>query len=172
MVYERSLQRERAQGGVQGGGRWVEALLDNIRSAWNVGSMFRTADGVGIRKLHLCGYTSLPDNPKVVKTSLGAEAHVLWEYTPDGVAAARALKGQGCLLWALEDEPRSIPLWDAPEVDIHQRVVLVVGNEVCGIDEGILEVCDLSLHIPMRGVKKSYNAAVAFGIAAYQLCYT
>jgi tRNA G18 (ribose-2'-O)-methylase SpoU len=171
-IYEKRLQREIQRDRAELSHRRVEALLDNIRSAWNVGSMFRTADGAGVLRMHLCGFTSLPDHPRVIKTALGAQENIPWIYTPDGVDAARALKADGCRLWALEDSPGSISLFDAPHTAEGQTIVLVVGNEVSGVDEGILELCDLSLYIPMGGIKKSYNAAVAFGIAAVHLCYT
>ncbi len=147
----------------------LEALLDNLRSAWNVGSMFRTADGVGLRHLYLCGITPTPDNPKVAKTALGAEEVVPWSYTPNGVELALSLKGRGYQLWALENRPGAQPLSSALPLPAETPLVLVVGNEVCGVDDGILELCDRTIMIPMRGVKRSYNAAVAFGIAAWFL---
>lgn len=149
----------------------LEVLLDNIRSAWNVGSMFRTADGLGIRALHLCGVTPTPDNTKVTKTSLGAEQSVAWCHYNDGVQAALTLRERGLHLWALERDSRaesllelSFPLPDEP-------LLLVVGNEVAGVDPGILELCERLVYIPMLGVKRSFNAAVAFGIAATYLLF-
>ncbi len=145
----------------------LEALLDNIRSAGNVGSMFRTADGAGLRRLHLCGITSTPGNPSIAKTSLGAHERLPWCWHADGVAAAHTLLEEGFRLWALEDAPGAESLFEAQtEVD-SRPLVLVVGNEVCGVDPGILELCERVLYIPMHGVKRSLNAAVAFGIAAY-----
>src|SRR4030065_943773 len=91
--------------------RQVEALLDNIRSAWNVGSIFRTADGTGIHKLYLCGISPTPENPKVNKTALGAEANILWEKSSNGVKTAKFLKSHGAVLWALEDLPVAAPLF-------------------------------------------------------------
>jgi 23S rRNA (guanosine2251-2'-O)-methyltransferase len=149
----------------------LEALLDNIRSAWNVGSIFRTANGLGIHRLHLCGITATPQNPKVTKTALGAEKVVDWDYFPDGTAAAAALVQKGLRLWALEHTLHSLPLSAAVAGLPGAPLVLIVGNETCGVDPGILQYCEQVVSIPMQGVKRSLNAAVAFGIAAHFLRY-
>lgn len=147
----------------------LEALLDNIRSAWNVGAMFRSADGAGFTRLHLCGITPTPEIPAVGKTALGAELSLPWTWAADGVAAAQALLEQGCCLWALEQDPRAVSIY-ASKPDLPSgKLVLVVGNEVCGVDPGILELSQRVVHIPMLGAKRSLNAAVAFGIAAFAL---
>jgi tRNA G18 (ribose-2'-O)-methylase SpoU len=149
----------------------LQALLDNIRSIYNVGNMLRTADGVGMRHVHLCGITPTPNNPKVAKTALGAEATVAWTSHSDGVAAAVSLGRRGCRLWALEGGPRAESLFQQG-ANLHgPPIVLVVGNEVCGIDPGILERCERVVCLPMHGVKTTLNVAVAFGIAAYVLRY-
>ncbi len=147
----------------------IEAMLDNIRSAWNVGSMFRTADGVGIRYMHLCGLTPTPDNPKVTKTSLGAEVSVPWLSYRDGVRTAGELKGKGMRLWALEHNPGAESMLELQDISADTSIVLVVGNEIAGVDPGILELCERVMYLPMIGLKRSYNAAVAFGIAAHYL---
>lgn len=149
----------------------LEVLLDNIRSAWNVGSMLRTADGCGVQKVHLCGVSSRPDNPKVWKTSLGAENSLPWEFHPDGVKAARALRDQGLRLWALEGGPRAESLFRTPPPNAGEAVVLVAGNELSGVDPGILALCERVVCLPMQGIKGSLNVAVAFGIATYYLRY-
>ncbi len=146
----------------------ISALLDNIRSAWNVGSIFRTADGFGLEHLHLCGITPTPETDALKKTSLSAEAAVKWTYHKNAVLAAQQLKTAGCKLIALEEGDRAIPLYDIHLGD--EETVLVVGNEVTGVDPQLLEVCDRILYIPMRGRKKSLNVAVAFAIAIGQLC--
>lgn len=145
----------------------LDVLLDNIRSAWNVGSMLRTSDGAGVHKVHLCGVTALPDNPKVAKTSLGAEKSLPWSFCANGVAAARALKDEGMRLWALEGGPRSSSLFDSVDDIPGFPIVLVVGNELSGVDPGILDLCERVVCLPMQGVKGSLNVAVAFGIAVY-----
>lgn len=150
-------------------GPQVEALLDNIRSIYNVGNMLRTADGVGIRHMHLCGITPTPANPKLAKTALGAECSVDWTHHKDGLAAAISLKQRGLSLWALEGGPRSQSLFE-PFGDLHgSPIVLVVGSEVSGVDPGILEQCDRVLCLPMQGIKTTLNVAVAFGVAVYFL---
>jgi tRNA G18 (ribose-2'-O)-methylase SpoU len=144
-------------------------MLDNIRSAWNVGAMFRSADGAGFSRLHLCGFTPTPEIPAVGKTALGAELSLPWTWAPDGVALAQTLLEQGCQLWALEQESRSVSIYASKPELPGGRLVLVVGNEVCGVDPGILALCQRVVHIPMHGGKRSLNAAVAFGIATYAL---
>jgi tRNA G18 (ribose-2'-O)-methylase SpoU len=156
--------------------RPVEVLLDNIRSTHNVGSILRTADGAGIRHVHLAGITPHGDNPKVAKTALGAENHVSWRYHRNGVDAILALQAQGKEIWALELTPAAVPLAQAvdawptqPATGELLPVVLVVGNEVTGIDPAIVDLADRVVAIPMHGSKRSLNVAVAFGVAAYFL---
>jgi 23S rRNA (guanosine2251-2'-O)-methyltransferase len=149
----------------------VEGLLDNIRSSWNVGSIFRTSDGVGIQKLYLCGITATPDNAKVGKTALGAEKSVTWEKCNNGVETARSLQSKGKALWVLEDLPGAQPLFSLEHFSTISEIILIVGNEINGVDPGIVELCNKIISIPMRGRKQSYNVAVAFGIAASFLLY-
>jgi tRNA G18 (ribose-2'-O)-methylase SpoU len=150
-------------------GAEVEALLDNIRSVFNVGNMLRTADGAGIRHMHLCGITPTPHNRKLAKTGLGAERFVPWTHHRNGLAAAVSLKKQGLRLWGLEGGSRSESLFSLG-VDLQgPPIVLVVGSEISGVDPSILEHCDRVLCLPMQGVKNTLNVAVAFGIAAYYL---
>jgi len=158
----------------------LEVLLDNIRSAWNVGSIFRTADGLGINKLHLCGITPTPENEALTKTSLGAEKTVTWEYTRNAVERAKRSKVDGYWLIALEQDERAIALGhssikeNATSLISAQiaKIVLIVGNEVTGVDTALLDICDQIIYIPMKGTKSSFNVEVAFGIAAYQLLYS
>jgi 23S rRNA (guanosine2251-2'-O)-methyltransferase len=149
----------------------LEALLDNIRSAWNVGSMFRTADGTGIQCLYLCGITPTPAHPQVVRTALGAETSIPWQYASNAVELAQSLISNGYRLWALEDTPDSVDLYDLDYEADPRPVLLAVGNEIAGIDPGLLELCERRVSIPMIGRKRSYNVAVAFGIAASYLRY-
>lgn len=153
----------------------VEALLDNVRSLRNVGSMFRTADGAGVTHLHLGGFTPTPAHPKLAKTSLGAERSVAWSHHPDPARAAEALADAGNRLWAIEGGPRARDLFDLvadPELGLGPRsapVVLVFGHEVSGVDPRIVACCEQVARIPMAGVKGSLNVSVAFGIAVYLL---
>ncbi|GAB4532643.1 MAG: hypothetical protein Fur0018_21400 [Anaerolineales bacterium] len=150
----------------------LEALLDNLRSAWNVGSIFRIADGAGVKRLHLCGTTPPGDHPRIPKTALGAEHTIGWRYHLNGLYAARALLEEGYRLWALETTVGAESLFDLLPVNTPERLALVLGNERTGIDPDILALCDRHLYLPMLGIKESLNVAVAFGIAAYALLHT
>lgn len=148
----------------------IEVLLDNIRSIYNVGAFFRTSDAAGISHIHLCGMTPTPDNSRLAKTALGSQEAIPWTHYLNGLNAAESLKDKGMHIWALEGGPGSVPLQHALKEDIPMGpMVLVVGNEISGVDPGILELCDRIIHIPMSGIKTSLNAAVAFGIAVYAL---
>ena len=144
------------------------ALLDNIRSAGNVGSIFRTADGLGMEKLYLCGITPTPESEAVRKTSLKAEETLAWEYTPNGLETAKKLKGEGCTLIALEQDERAIPVTQS-QIPASRFPVLVIGNEITGLDPELLDLCDHIVDIPMQGESRSFNVGVAFAIAAYVL---
>ena len=146
------------------------AILDNIRSAQNVGVIFRTADGAGLQKLWLCGITPNPgDNTQIAKTALGAEQTVPWEHAPSTVALVEALKAQGVCILALENTSQAISLFDSALPAGSQPTALVVGNEPAGVDPAVLPLADAVLSLPMAGSKGSLNVAVAFGIAVYFL---
>ena len=149
----------------------LDAFLDNIRSTFNVGSIFRTADGAGFRNIHLCGITPTPDNPKIGKTALGAENILPWTYHRNSLQAARKLKEEGAVLWALEYSPDSVSLYQAIDAIPSAPLVLIVGNERTGVDPDLLALCDRVVWIPMQGLKESLNVAVAFSIAAYAVRY-
>jgi tRNA G18 (ribose-2'-O)-methylase SpoU len=149
----------------------VEALLDNVRSIHNVGSMFRTADGVGLAHLHLCGMTATPAHAKLSKAALGAQEKVPWSYSANGLDTAVSLKEQGCRLWAIEASENAQPFFAAEREPPNSRVIVVVGNEIAGVDPGILEISDRVFSLPMYGFKRSLNVAVAFGIVMYHLRY-
>ncbi len=149
----------------------MHAFLDNVRSLYNVGSIFRTAEAVGISQIHLCGMTPTPDNPRLAKTAIGAEKMIPWHYHKNGVAAAKELQDQGFGLWAIEGGEEARPLFETEAPQDNQRIVLVIGNELAGVDPGILAICERVLSIPMGGRKESLNVTVAFGIAAYYLRY-
>jgi 23S rRNA (guanosine2251-2'-O)-methyltransferase len=146
-----------------------EALLDNIRSIYNVGTIFRTAEGAGFRHLYLCGITPTPDHPKLTKTALGAESCLTWTYAPNALDVARRLKAEGYELWALEYTRNAISLFDPRLEPPSRSVILIFGNEVVGVDPALLALCDRVIWIPMGGQKESLNVAVAFGIAAFTL---
>jgi 23S rRNA (guanosine2251-2'-O)-methyltransferase len=151
-------------------GKMIAVLLDNIRSAWNVGSILRSADGFGFSHAYLCGITPTPDNEAVTKTSLGAEDSVSWSYHKDAVELVKRLKAEGWKAYGLEEDARAISIAGASTtLRSAQRELLMVGHEVTGIDPELLDLCDQIFYIPMRGEKKSFNVAIAFGVAAYTL---
>ena len=148
----------------------MAVLLDNIRSAWNVGSILRSADGFGFMQAFLCGITPTADNAAVMKTSLGAEDTVPWSYHRDALKLVQGLRGQGWKIYGLEEDRRAVDIHHAlKDTAEEQRGVLILGNEVTGIDPDLLDLCDQIYSIPMRGRKRSFNVAIAFGIAAYAL---
>jgi tRNA G18 (ribose-2'-O)-methylase SpoU len=133
--------------------------------------MFRTADGTGIQQLYLCGITPTPAHPQVVRTSLGAEQSVHWKYESNALTLAKSLVSLGYLIWVLEDTPTAESLYQIEYQITNQPILLVVGNEICGVDPGLLALAERVISIPMVGQKRSYNVAVAFGISASFLQY-
>ncbi len=150
----------------------LELILHNIRSNHNVGSIFRTADGAGISKLWLTGYTPAPldqfkrVNNEIAKTALGAEQSLTWEKRENILELITDLKKQGYKIWALEQNEKSV---DYREVKLVGKTALIVGNEVGGVEREILNLCDQITEIPMRGSKESLNVAVATGIVVFKL---
>lgn len=149
--------------------RRVEVLLDNLRSVYNVGSVFRTSDGAGISRLYLGGYTSTPDHPKLKKTGLGSEVSVPWEHIRNGLDLVNHKKFEGFQIWSLERNPEAVSLFSPGLKFMDVPILLVIGNEKVGVDPEILKVSDRIVSIPMAGQKRSLNVATAFGIAAYAL---
>jgi 23S rRNA (guanosine2251-2'-O)-methyltransferase len=148
----------------------LRAVLDNVRSALNVGSIFRSAEGYGFRHLYLCGITPTPAAPELRKTALGAEGLVKWSTHANAVQLISSLKGDGYCIWALEHTQASRALESVLATATQgEKRVLVVGNERAGVDPGILRLADQVVHLAMRGHKGSFNVAVAFAIAADEL---
>lgn len=143
----------------------VYALLDDIRSLYNVGSIFRTADGARIARLFLCGFTPRPPRKEIEKTALGATATVPWEYRRDPLDAISEMKRNGIRICLVEQTDASVPCDALTAADL--PLCLVIGNEVRGVRGEIVAAADLAVEIPMYGMKQSLNAAVAFGIAAF-----
>ncbi|MFZ2189287.1 MAG: RNA methyltransferase [Candidatus Magasanikiibacteriota bacterium] len=145
-------------------------ILPDIRSCHNVGAMFRTADAFGIDKLYLVGYTACPPKPQIDKVSLGAETWMPWEYRKDLKRLLISLKKKGVLILGLEKTAVSDQLSVISKKLLKDHdVALIVGNEVDGISEEILKMCDLVVHIPMYGKKESLNVSIAAGIAMYEI---
>ncbi len=143
------------------------AMLDNIRSLYNVGSMFRTSDGALISKLYLTGYTPRPPRREIDKTALGSTETVPWEYFEEPLDAVEEVKKKGMRLCVLEHTTRSVPYFALTRRDF--PICLVVGNEITGISHDIIARADAAIEIPMFGMKQSLNAAVAYGIALFEL---
>ncbi len=144
----------------------VTLLLDDIRSLYNVGSIFRTADGAGISKILLCGYTPRPPRKEIEKTALGATATVPWDFYKNPLDAIAKLKTEGVRICVLERTDESRPHTSLTSDDF--PVCIVAGNEITGVSERIIGKADVALEIPMRGFKQSLNVAVAVGVALYE----
>lgn len=142
-------------------------ILDSIRSLYNVGSMFRTADGFGVEKIWLCGYTGTPEQPKVQKVALGAEKVVAWEKAASAWRVIERLKRDGYQVVGLEIAPEAVDIGRFRPRG--KKFAMVVGNEVRGLTPALRRRLDAVVRIPMRGVKGSFNVAVACGIALYAL---
>lgn len=148
----------------------VEGFLDNVRSAYNVGAIFRTADGAGVRHLHLAGITPTPFHPKVRKTALGSEKAIPWTHHRNGLDAVEEMIERRYKILGLENTPDADILFDSFKLNVAEEpVLLIVGNENSGIDPGILKLCHQVVALPMVGSKASLNVEVTFGVAAYYL---
>jgi 23S rRNA (guanosine2251-2'-O)-methyltransferase len=146
----------------------IYVVLDDVRSMHNVGSGFRTGDAFHIKGLALCGYTPRPPHRDIHKTALGATETVPWTYYEEVTEAIRVLKAEGYKIFAVEQVHNSIPLQDA-SFTAEEPVALVFGNEVSGVSDAALALCDGSLEIPQWGTKHSLNISVALGIALWEL---
>lgn len=149
-------------------------VLDTIRSAHNVGSIFRTADAIGVSHIYLCGTTPCPrdrfDRPRkdIAKVALGAEKTIAWTYCATTESALTMLKKEGFVLYALEQSESAIDYKKVAPKNT-EKWALVLGNEVGGITQEVLQLCDTVIEIPMRGEKESLNVSVAAGIALARL---
>ena len=144
----------------------VHIILDNLRSAFNVGSIIRTADCARIEQIHFCGYTAHPPNPKLQKTALGTIDYVPWRSHSSALDAVQEMKQNSIPVFALETTNRSVSLWN---FTFPRSCALVVGNEALGVNVETLKSADAILEIPMIGFKNSINVAVALGIALYEI---
>lgn len=139
-------------------------VLNNIRSLYNVGSIFRTSDGAGVGKVWICGITGHPPNNQIAKTALDAQDHVPWEYRDDIHSLLKELKTEGYQIVMLEQTESSCSYEDfKPQA----TVCLIIGNEIDGVSRDVSSYCDAAIEIEMAGIKNSLNVAVAFGIIAY-----
>lgn len=146
----------------------IYIIVDNIRSLFNVGSIFRTSDGVMAEKIYLCGMTGIPPRREIEKTSLGASEVVPWEYREKAVDVVKELKEKGVEIVALE---LTDPGHHYAETDFSFPLALVIGHEIDGVTDDVMKYVDKAISIPMLGRANSLNVATAFGIAVYQMMY-
>ena len=142
-------------------------VLDHVRSLHNVGSVFRTSDAFALEAVYLCGITATPPNPEIHKTALGAEDTVAWKYYKETTDAVRDLKAQGYHVCALEQVEHSTML---DELDLTPgKYAVILGNEVKGVQQEVVDLCDMSIEIPQYGTKHSLNVSVSAGIILWEM---
>jgi len=145
----------------------IVVVMDNVRSMHNVGSVFRTCDAFRISKLFLCGITPTPPQREIHKTALGAEESVTWEYYKESAELVRKLKAENYCIISLEQTENSVLL---PNFSLPTNpIALILGHEVEGVAQEIIQISDICLEIPQFGTKHSLNVSVAAGVALYQL---
>ena len=143
----------------------ISILVENVRSVHNVGSIFRSADGFGAKKIYLTGYTAYPPRKDLHKTALGAENAVPWEYINNPTIAAETIKKEGIPLVLIEHTHNSRSIY---ELDFQFPICFMVGNEVNGVSEELSRLADIHVELPMRGIKQSLNVSVAVGVVGYE----
>lgn len=143
-------------------------VLDNIRSQSNVGSVFRSADAFLAEAVYLCGITSTPPQRDIQKTALGATESVLWKYFPETIHAVSELKTAGYTILGIEQAEGSVKLGEY-DTDPSKKYALIFGNEINGVDQQVLDLCDMVIEIPQFGTKHSFNIAVSAGIVLWEL---
>lgn len=143
-------------------------VLDNIRSCNNIGSVFRTSDALLIEKIYLCGITATPPNKEIHKTALDAEKSVDWEYFGKTEEAIKKLKQEGFKIFAVEQVENSIPLPDF-QPGKNEKLALVFGNEVKGVQQKVVNLCNGAIEIPQYGTKHSFNVSVSAGIVLWDI---
>lgn len=147
----------------------LTVILDDVRSLYNVGSVFRTSDAFRVERIILCGITATPKNclVEIHKTALGAEESVEWTYSKDCVSVVKELNDQGYITVAVEQVEDSVKLDDLI-VDKTKRYALVLGNEVKGVNQAVVDLCNFSLEIPQYGTKHSLNVSVSAGLVIWE----
>ncbi|MBO5832005.1 MAG: TrmH family RNA methyltransferase [Alistipes sp.] len=146
----------------------VVAVLDNVRSAQNVGSFFRTADAFGIEHIALCGISSTPPNREIHKTALGAELSVAWSYYPTTLECVEKLRSEGYRILAVEQIENSTML-NTFRAEEGVKYALIFGNEVEGVDQAVVDVVDGAIEIPQVGIKHSLNVSVSAGVLMWEM---
>lgn len=143
-------------------------ILDDIRSLHNIGSVFRTSDAFLIEKIYLCGITAVPPNKEIHKTALGATETVTWEYQKDVLEVIETLKKEKTLVYAIEQVENAVFLNDF-EITQNEKYALIFGNEVYGVSQEAIKICDGTIEIPQLGTKHSLNISVSAGIVVWDL---
>ena|SRR5688572_13830510 len=147
----------------------VITVLENVRSAYNVGSVFRTADAFLIEAIYLTGYTAKPPHKEIRKTALGAEETVSWRHFPAASQAIRELRQEGYKVFAIEQVENSVPL---DKIELTEKTAVIFGNEVSGIEQSTIALCDGCIEIPQLGMKHSLNIATAVGVVLWEIVRT
>ncbi|MGM9818520.1 MAG: RNA methyltransferase [Paludibacteraceae bacterium] len=142
-------------------------ILDNVRSLHNVGSVFRTSDAYLVEKIFLCGITAVPPSAEIHKTALGAEDTVQWEYAENTVAVVASLKANGYTVLAIEQVEDSVSLNDFA-IDNNRKYAVILGNEVKGVQQSVVDQCDACIELPQFGTKHSLNVSVTAGIVIWE----
>ena len=146
----------------------VIAVLENVRSAYNVGSVFRTADAFLLEAIYLTGYTCTPPHKEIKKTALGAEDSVAWKHFANAANAIEMLKLDGYKVYAVEQAEKSIALQELNFTE-GEKIAVIFGNEVSGVEEATIIACDGCIEIPQLGMKHSLNIATAAGVVLWEL---
>ena len=143
-------------------------VLDNIRSQHNIGSAFRTADSFRVEKIYLCGICATPPTAEIHKSALGAEFSVDWEYYKETIDVVKRLKDEGFTIISVEQAENSTML-DSFQLPENQKIALIYGNEVKGVEQAVVDASDICLEIPQYGTKHSLNVAVSIGITIWKI---
>ncbi len=146
----------------------VIAVLENIRSAYNVGSVFRTADAFLLEAIYITGYTCIPPHKEIKKTALGAEESVTWKHFPNASEAIIALKENGYKIYAIEQAVNSLALQQV-EFSVDEKIAVIFGNEVTGVEQDTIGQCDGCIEIPQLGMKHSLNIATSAGVVLWEI---
>ena len=142
-------------------------VLDDVRSMYNVGSVFRTADAFRVEAVWLCGITAQPPHPEIHKTALGAETTVAWRYFPDTMSAIQTLKDEGYYVWSVEQCEGSTPL-QCLDIESGRHYAIVLGHEVKGVKQEVIDSSDGCLEIPQYGTKHSLNVSTTAGMVIWE----
>jgi 23S rRNA (guanosine2251-2'-O)-methyltransferase len=148
----------------------ITIVLDNVRSMHNVGSIFRTADAFNIEKIILCGITATPPHREIAKTALGATESVQWAYEAQTQTAIEKLKNEAYTIACVEQVKESVMLHEIT-YEKNEKIALIFGNEVEGVQQKIVESCDIAIEIPQFGTKHSFNISISVGIVLWHLYY-